>query len=104
MAFFFLLAYFFIYDNQLIQSLIDFRSPELSDNEDTSEDTINKNDSNKADKESSTKSDKAVLDIVTSDKDMPKEIDKNNEVFTNEEISSKGIRSILAIENKILIR
>ena len=83
---------------------MNFRSPELSDNEDTSEDTIVQKDSNKADKESSVKSDKAVLDIVTSDKDMPKELDKNNEVTNNMEISSKVIGSIFAIEKKILIR
>jgi len=89
--------YHYINSNRLIswqevqdQLIFHPRSPELSDNEDTSEDTTDKNDSNKADKESSSKSDKAVLDIVTSDKDMPKEIDKNNELSTNEEISSKG--------------
>ena len=79
---------------------MNLRSPELSENEDTSEDTTDKNDSNKADKESSTNSDKAVLDIVTSDKDMAKEIDKNNEVSTNEEISSKGIRAYLLLKKR----
>jgi len=94
--------YHYINSNRLIswqevqdQLIFHPRSPELSENEDTSEDTTDKNDINKVDKESSSKSDKAVLDIVTSDKDMPKEIDKNNEVFTNEEISSKAEAEML---------
>ena len=99
--FFYFHTSLFIITNWFNFHWIIFRSPELSDNEDTSEDINDKKDSNKADKESSVKLDKAVLDIVTSDKDMSKEINKKKEVSTNEEISSKGIRSIFAIAKKM---